>query len=423
MWSSGEEEDMEDAEEDADHGLGKAELVSGIVAAVSRPSWPASLRSVVLYANACLSIQRKQFSAPASTRAKSSSLDRAFSPKELRSRTTSLTSPPSSSDESSSRRPGPMDVDATPKAPRRTRLGTHTKLGEPIALRPAHPKVRQKTKARTVKPRGKGLGRKARFGPNIKSPEHPTTALARRSSTASSAYATTTDGSEGDELSTPLKTRSLQRSRQQVLSGEAANVRSTPLVRRLRPRARGRVASSASTEVDADAEDNGDGVESGPTSSSSAPRRSKDSGKSRDQPERHAKREAMKAIRQESPASVVEDALSGDMDEGSCGLACSALMAPPEPISSPVKSGRSGRLRKSSSLSQRPHADDIDVDDEAPSSVRTTRSVKVFGDMELRDGSPIDIDDRDMDDDMGQGEEWNEGELAISRTCAHLPRS
>lgn len=35
MWSSGEDDGMNASEEDGDHGLGKAELVSGIIGAVS----------------------------------------------------------------------------------------------------------------------------------------------------------------------------------------------------------------------------------------------------------------------------------------------------------------------------------------------------------------------------------------------------
>lgn len=77
-------------------------------------------------------------------------------------------------------------------------------------------------------------------------------------------------------------------------------------------------------------------------------------------------------------------------------------------VLSPIKSSRSGRSRKASGSSQRV-SEPIDIeDDETQSpaaSVRTTRSGKVFSNMELRDGSPAEDESMDMD----EGEEWRNG--------------
>lgn len=185
-----------------------------------------------------------------------------------------------------------MDVDATPKAAPRTRLrGRH------------HPALAEVNRKDRVKPKGRNgkarVKRRARFAAAVKSPETTTRRITRRSSTLSSTY-TTTDGSASDEEDwTPVKpTRRYSHVADGLRtpeSGPSSNVRATPLIRRLRPRNRS-TTSITSTGVDADAEDNADGVDDPPSTRSNS------------LPPRKAKNEALKALSIDD--SPVEGALA-----------------------------------------------------------------------------------------------------------------
>lgn len=363
-------------ENDEDLDMGKAQLVNGIISAVGI--------KLLTYSNS----QRNDSST--SSRQKSTPLDAPFSYKERNGHSSStLTSPPDSSEEDRNRT-REFDIEATPKAPR-TRA--RDRLADPILLRTAR-KERLRNKGRTPKARPAGRERrKARFPPNVKSPEIRTARLARRSSTLSSHY-TTTDGSADDDSTNPFQS-------------VASNVRSTPLIRRLRPRKGSFVVSktksNASTEVDADAEDNGDDL--GSYSTPSIGRRRSSSTARRARHERNAKLAALSALRQGDEASGEssweEDDSPLNSPEGEhetwAELITSATKTSTPPQLTRRASTRSG---KSTSSARRGSLDTIDVDPkDDTSSARTTRSGKVFGD--IRD-SP-EPDDESMEEDEEDG--------------------
>lgn len=269
-----------------------------------------------------------------------------------------------------------MDVDDTPRPLRsakcvaREAVGDHTRSG--------------RAKGRSTKPRVKAIHRAdtrhARFGDNVRSP------LGAKATRRSSA----TD-SAGEGPSTPLRRpiRTMLSHPKDVTDG----VRSTPLIRRLRPRNRRSAKSSASTEVDADDEDNGDLTEH--EAATATRRRVSKPGVRRARHQRLAKRRALKALEENNSDS------SWFSEEDDAG---SESEKEPRNVKSPSKTSIKALSNRSSHSSARRNsartnsAMDVELpEDIATISARTTRSGKSFGDMRHTDDNDI------MDDDAEEG--------------------
>jgi hypothetical protein len=274
MWSSDDEgdEDIGDSRRD----LSKVDLVNGLIKAVSAAQGKASDH------------QRKQVAALESPSLQTSTSDLPRTPRE--SGSSSLTSPPSSSGDSQLIKD--MEAEATPKAPARGKSRQRPQPGT------ANRKDRKlKT---TIRPKGAGRRdiRKARFDNTVKSPEQKMTRLRRtRSSTVSSQYATTSDGSNNPSHEVDLRKPRHPPRRPVPTSG----VERTPIIRRLRPRAHGSASSNGSTEVDADQEDNAD--DEPVSASSSRQLRRADSTSTRETRDRRAKREALRTMQPDDTSS------------------------------------------------------------------------------------------------------------------------
>ncbi|WVF65673.1 hypothetical protein IAT40_000404 [Kwoniella sp. CBS 6097] len=287
MWA---EDDVEttSVDDENDAGMGKKELVDGLVAARKRTDrlispLPSSSPSRI-------SPRRK------------GTLDSIQEVNHGRSSTSSSQHSPESTSESDNRplrRPSKDDDEATPKATLRTR--SKVRLAETTLVRTAPRRTRDRDRRKSLtkngfRGRSKSMGedkgdKKARFGADVKSPARAVIERrTRRSSTLSSAY-TTTDTSAAEDSaprrltprrlrrhSQPRKSTPARRSQQaKGRSGSASTRRSlanghtqteeteieteddevTPLAHRLRPRGqRDSFAKETSSEVDADDEEN-----------------------------------------------------------------------------------------------------------------------------------------------------------------------
>lgn len=277
-----------------------------------------------------------------------------------------------------------MDVDDTPRPLRSAKCITRDTVGEPS--RSAKPK------GRGAKPRVKAVqradGRHARFGDNVLSPlgTRPT----RRSSTTDSA---------GEGPSTPLRRPPIRSMLSQPKTA-SDGVRSTPLIRRLRPRTRRSAKSSASTEVDADDEDNADVTEHEVGTSSR--RRANKAATRRARHQRLAKRRALKALEENNSDSSW---LSEDEDEDEdAELAMEKGSQHSDSLSkSTMKTSGSQSSRRSTRLDSVRTATAMDVEGthDVSTSARTTRSGKSFGDMRLAGDN--DFMDEDAEDTSANG--------------------
>lgn len=267
-----------------------------------------------------------------------------------------------------------MDVDDTPRPLRSTKCIVRETGGESS----------RKSKGRNTKPRAKTVqradGRHARFGDNVLSPSG--TRLTRRSSTTDSA---------GEGPSTPLRRppiRSMLSGPKDTLDG----VRSTPLIRRLRPRNRRPTKSGASTEVDADDEDNGDLTEHGTTASSR--RRANKTATRRARHQRLAKRRALKALEENNSDSSwfsEEGEVAADGAEKPQSASTQTRAVTKVSGQSSHRSTRRNSAKANSTM-------DVEMLPEiTTTSGRTTRSGKSFGDMRLVN------DDDFMDEDVEEG--------------------
>lgn len=185
--------------------------------------------------------------------------------------------------------------EATPRVKPRLRSRLHEQTSE--VTPPRSTKGRLKTRTNHGKPRPKGTRHdnlRARFSAMVNVHDSPVKRLSRRSSNRSAQYITTSESDDGVEGEAGLR-RSSVRHNDGLLTH--SNVRATPLIRRLRPRNRGAsFTSQASTEVEADAEDNGDEfIDS--LSSSGYRSRTDSSSALRDRPDRRAKQLALQALR------------------------------------------------------------------------------------------------------------------------------
>ncbi|KAL7421198.1 hypothetical protein Q5752_004083 [Cryptotrichosporon argae] len=335
MWPESEDGDtvMGDGDnDDDDRGMGKNELVDGLIAARK----PSSLSSPM-------------------------KLGQTLTPRTSRSKSTSTLSsaPPTTSDDERPSRA--IDLDATPRAAPRTRSKTRARITETTLVRSVRrPRGRRdKLRSRSL---GNGDERRARFSDSAKSPAKALlTRNKRPASMSSSAYTTTDESAEEQPRPTPRRnkingitpTRPRRGSAPKVLfetppgqvSGAAvadddddAVDEPTPLVKRLRPRTQSRsgqgdFARATSSERDADDEGEQDDADDSPGPSSrtrsrgrerSASNASASSGKSggsesgrsarsgrSSRPQRDAKRKAAKAIRGEAK----DDAEDVDMAE------------------------------------------------------------------------------------------------------------
>lgn len=277
MWSSDDEGDDDLGGPNAKSDLSKVDLVNGIIKAVRGNS------------NETTDNQRKQVAALESPSLQHSSADVPQTPRE--SGSSPLTSPPSSSGDSQLIKD--MEVEATPKAPARAKNRHRQQPGT------ANRKER-KLKI-TIRPKGTERRdvRKARFDNTLKSPEQKVARLRRtRSSTVSSQYATTSDGSNNPSHELNLR-KPRHPSRRPAPS--AAGVERTPMIRRLRPRTRGSASSNGSTEVDADQEDNAD--DESVSAGSSRQLRRPDSASTRATHDRRAKQEALRSMQPDDTSS------------------------------------------------------------------------------------------------------------------------
>lgn len=256
-----------------------------------------------------------------------------------------------------------MDLDDTPRPLRSAKCVARDTPGEPS----------RGVKGRCTKSRMKTIradNRHARFG-DVLSP--PGTRRTRRSSTTDSA---------GEGPSTPLRRPPIRSmlSHQDTLDG----VRSTPLIRRLRPRNRRSAKSSASTEVDADDEDNADLTEH--ETATSRRRTSKTTRRARHQ--RLAKRRALKALEENnSDGSWFSD--EGDDVPRS---------EQPQTVKSQKASSKASGSQSSHRSTRRNSAKtrsamDVEEPEATTTSGRTTRSGKSFGDMRLADTDFMDEDE------------------------------
>ncbi|WVR09155.1 hypothetical protein IAU60_006217 [Kwoniella sp. DSM 27419] len=448
MWEGDDEASVTSLDEETDAGMGKKELVEGLVAA------------------------RKP-------------LDRLISPlptspsrnSRLRSTTSSTQHSPASSSQSDSgpqsHRDGP-DAEVTPKAAPRTRSRVRLPETDPARTAPRRLKDR-----RRIMPRNTGRGRsksvnmnadngdkKARFGEHVESPgkaltDHRT----RRSSTLSSAY-TTTDVSNAEDTAPPRQTPRRPR-RQAVARGSIASRRTrstksghsadrkntdghanvdddredesedgeeTPLVQRLRPRGTGgSFVGEASSEVDADDEDNETEADADVATSvdddevnddeddgdgSPAPLRqlrSRDtvldsdvsinsSNKSavRSLPTRGAKKKALRALKADASDSEVDVEMADDATEVGDGPNDHAANEG-QHVDEPPQGSRTRLTRRASRASAvsretndqktmegdftTPHASPEPIDEDTqmtPGQIHTTRSGKLFGVMQSR---------------------------------------
>lgn len=398
MWPSEDEDnDVDEAGNgESTYSFSKVELVNGLIKAV-RPTCE-------IWTND----QRKQLHTfETLSNPHSSSLDVPFTPRH--SSASSLTSPPSSSDESGLIKD--MEIDATPKAPVRTR--NYKRVHETAPDRTGLGNVPRKERKHKVLTRPKGVSRRdmrrARFESAVKSPEQKTTRLMRtRSSTVSSQYATTSDGSNASAHDVDLRPRNSRQPSLRVAMATSSVERATPIIRRLRPRTRGSVGSSASTEVDADQEDNAD--EEPVSGGSSYQLQQSESVSTREMRDRRAKREALRALQ--------ADDASSDMDTDHDQYSPSANNGSNKP-SLRGSSSSARRTRKSPTASSTSPSDDaIEIDSPSangspgPSS-RTTRSGRAFGDIQDRSGSSNDLDDS-MDEDNDEFSGWAAGKSCVS---------
>lgn len=284
----------------------------------------------------------------------------------------------------------------------------------------------RKERKHKVPLRAKTLGRrKARFGNAVKSPEQKPVRVRRtRSSTFSSQYATTSDGSNPGSRNAVIKTARPPRHAQLKAAVVALGTeRTTPITRRLRPRPRGSETSSGSTEVDADQEDNGDDETASPASSRQL--RQSDSVSTSEVRDRRAKREALRAMQNDDMSSDDSYGHPGRKSASSSrggGLSDMRTLMPS--ASSPsaavqrkaslrTRSGsRSGALaqtRKNSSTAVQ-LGDHIDIDlpplnGNVDSTSSRTRSGKAFGDIQERSESS-----NDLDEDDDEESRWGPGE-------------
>lgn len=290
-----------------------------------------------------------------------------------------------------------MDVDDTPRPLRSAKYIVRDATGE--SSRSGKPKGRN-TKAR-VKAIQRVDGRHARFGDNVLSPlaMRPT----RRSSTTDSA---------GEGPSTPLR-RAPIRSMLSQPKDAPDGVRSTPLIRRLRPRNRRPTKSNASTEVDADDEDNADLTEH--EAAASSRRRVSKTTTRRARHQRLAKRRALKALEENNSDS------SWFSEEGDVESECSKE---PPTVKPQSKTSAKASGVHSSHRSTRRHSAKagavMDVEmptDGATTSGRTTRSGKSFGDMRLAEDNDF------MDEYAEEGGPYETSTVDLSSaTLSHLTK-
>ncbi|KLT39753.1 kinase-like protein [Cutaneotrichosporon oleaginosum] len=362
MWSDDDEEGNDISNLDLKRGLSKVDLVNGLIKA------------------------RKQ----AAAHEPSALQD--HKPTSRESGSSSLASPPSSSGDSQLIRD--VGVEVSPRAPRRWRG----------RQRPPLDAVNRKERQAKISVRPKGTGRrdtrKARFDQTVKSPSQKATRLRQtRSSTVSSQYATTSDGSNDPSCEVDLRKppRHPPRRAVSIVSG----VERTPIARRLRPRTRGSASSNGSTEVDADQEDNAD-AESVSAGNSRQFKRS-ESTSTRETLDRRAKREALRAMQPDSSSNEEESNDEQDIDHST---------SPPSQqrrCSSRTRSGsRSGpvtRSRQNSTHAKVLLGDPIQIDSPPHSDVdvctrsRTTRSGRAFGDIQERSESTDDVDDDSLEEE------------------------
>lgn len=200
-------------------------------------------------------------------------------------------------------------MEATPRPIPRTSIQEQYQSSEPTPMRPNRDGAKQR--ARLTRLRLKGTGRsdlKARLG--VRHNEAAPKGRSRRSSNRSSQYITTSEESGGEVADATRPRRSPIRQADSPLSH--GNVRATPLIRRLRPRNRGdSVSSQASTEVDADDEDNAD--EHDPDSSSS---RGDTVSTRRDRHERKAKQQALEALKHQDDSDMSIDDTEAAISDG-----------------------------------------------------------------------------------------------------------
>lgn len=290
---------------------------------------------------------------------------------------------------------------------------------------PGQSTVNRKERKHKAPLRPKAVGRrKARFDNAVKSPEQKAMRIVRtRSSTVSSQYATTSEGSNPpsrDVNSNASQPRPLQLQKAIPTSGFE---RSTPITRRLRPRTRGSASSSASTEVDADREDNGD--DDSVSADSSRHRRQSDSKSLRELRDRRAKREALRALQ-------VDDLSSDDSVDQTCRHSASSrigMYRRPRALTVQASSPSAAEMRKTSlrarsgsrsatTTRSRKNStpalldDAIDIDSPpAETTSSRTRSGKAFGDIQERSESSNDLDDDSMDGDDNDDSGWGPGKL------------
>ncbi|TXT08755.1 hypothetical protein VHUM_02883 [Vanrija humicola] len=299
-----------------------------------------------------------------------------------------------------------MDVDSTPKATLKK-----SRLRLPGDNQRSSIRRKGPQKQGELVPKGKGkVNRRSRVRVAPALPVEHTPRFRRRSATLSSTYTTTSEGSTEEQQvnhnvirKSPHGKSGRHRATAIQTKGAGTAVRSTPVIQRLRPRRGTSIKSNNSTEVDADDEDNGD--DEGPASSSSSVYKhhpERETSLKRDKRQRQAKSEALKALNASSNGIHSHQAPMSDEVEAA-------------PTSrSPVRTSpkrKSSSSRRASVKGDKPAAsaqDDIEVDSEPALfeevATRTTRSGKPFGDLDLCEHSAFDYDDEDEDMDANDGE-------------------
>lgn len=290
-----------------------------------------------------------------------------------------------------------MDIDDTPRPLRSAECIDRGVATEPLKS--------GKPKGRNAKPRLKPMqraeGRHARFGDSVLSPL--ATRLTRRSSTTDSA---------GEGSNTPLRRPPIRNMMSQPKDA-ADGSRSTPLIRRLRPRNRRPSKSGASTEVEADDEDNGDLTEY--EAAATSWRRNNKAATRRARHQRLAKRRALKALEENNSDSSWFSEEEGIASDGA---------KEPHTVKSHSKTSTKASGSQSSHRSTRRNsvktsvAMDVELPtDAATTSGRTTRSGKSFGDMRLVQ------DDDFMDEDAEEGGQNGTSPVDLSSaTLSHLTK-
>ncbi|BEJ14772.1 hypothetical protein CspHIS471_0405390 [Cutaneotrichosporon sp. HIS471] len=311
---------------------------------------------------------RKKVGAPESPSHGHSPSDVPRTPRD--SGSSSLTSPPSSSGDSQLIKY--IKMEATPKAPAR---GNRRQLQQ---LSTAN-REQRKPKA-IIRPKGatRREVQKTRFDKAVKSPEQKLTRVRRtRSSTVSSQYATTSDGSNNPSHEADLRQPRHPPRRPTTAEG-------TPTIRRLRPRTR-RNAGSDDESVSA---------------GSSQQLCQSELTVTRETRDRRAKREALRVMQAEDTNSSDENA-----SDTASSMPRSQQRRGSLRTGSGSRNGPVTRSRQNSANAKMLLDVAIEIDSSPPGAddvctrSRTTRSGRAFGDIQDRSESSNDVDDDSMDDD------------------------